>query len=199
MTKNNLKKITRMFFTSRVRLKIMRLFFTQPKLEMHMREIARVVDEQINAVRRELLSMEKSEFLLSKTHGIKKYFMLNPDFPLYNEFRSITMKSYSLGYEIFKVRRKLGNVKFMVLSHTYLSGEKSDANNIDLLIVGEPDLEALEKAVKAAQEEEGKEIFYSVLSEKDFDLRKKRKDSMVYSLMVLPRGMLIGRDEEFVL
>lgn len=199
MLRNDLKKITDLFFTSRVRLKIMSLFFTNPKKEYHMREIARLVDEQINAVRRELISMEKTEFLLSRQDGIKKYFLLNPEFPFIAEFRSIMMKSFSLGYHIFKERKNLGNLKFAVLSHTYLTNEKSDQSNLDMLIVGDPDLTHLERTVKEAQEEESKEIFYAVINEKDFEVRKRRKDPLIYSLMVLPRTMLIGTDEEFVM
>ena len=199
MTKKNLKKITSLFFTSRVRLKVMRLFFNNPKSQFHMREIARIVDEQINAVRRELMSMENTQLLFSHMNGIKKYFTLNPDFPFYNEFRSIIMKSNSLGHAVFKNRKKIGPIKFAVLSHTYLSGEISDQNNIDLLIIGDPDMKALEECIKAAQEEEEKEVFYTVISEKEFDLRKRRKDALIYSLMVLPRGMVIGSDEEFVM
>lgn len=199
MLKSDLKKISSLFFTSRVRLKIMALFFTHPDGTFHMREIARTIDEQINAVRRELISMEKTEFLLSKKDGIKKFFILNPDFPFYNEFRSIVMKSFGLGYYVYKSRKELGNIKYAILTHTYLSNERSDANNLDMLIVGEPDLEVLESCVRQAQAgEERKEIFYSVISEKDLDTRKRRKDPLIYSIMVLPHAMLIGSDEELV-
>ena len=198
MTKNNLQKIANSFLTSRVRVKIMELFFTNPRNEYHMREIARLIKEQINAVRRELMSMEESEFLFSRTHGIKKFFLLNPDFPFYNEFRALVRKSSYLGQEIFKNKKNLGYIKYAILSHTYLNGEKSDQYNIDLLVVGEPDVSALDQTVKKAQESESKEIFYMVLSEKELDLRKKRKDPLIYSFMVLSKGMLIGSIEDFV-
>lgn len=199
MLKNDLKKITSLFFTSRVRLKIMSHFYSHPQELFHMREIARTIDEQINAVRRELISMEKTEFLISKKDGIKKYFSLNSDFPFHTEFRSVLMKSYSLGYHIFKNRKNLGSIKFAILTHTYLNQEKSDSTNLDLLIVGEPDMQVLEEVIKEAQTTESKEIFYAVISEKDLEISKKRRDPLVYSLMVLPRAMVIGTDEEFVI
>ncbi len=198
MVKHDLKKITSLFYTSRVRLKIMYLFFANPNELYHMRQIARLTDEQINAVRRELISMEKSEFLLSKKDGIKKYFLINPDFPFYNEFRSVVMKTGPLGQYVYKNRKSLGMVKFAILTHTYLTSEKSDANNLDMLIVGDPDLQVLEDTVKQAQMEERKEIFYTVITEKDLEMRKKRRDPLVYSLMVLPNAFLIGTHEEFV-
>lgn len=198
MVRSDLKKITDLFFTSRVRLKIMTLFFANPHKEYHMREIARLVDEQINAVRRELMSMEKTEFLISRQDGIKKYFLLNTEFPFVTEFRSIIMKSFALGYHVFKEKKNLGQIKFAVLSHTYLAGEKSDQNNLDMLVVGDADLESIDKVVKLAQEDESKEIFYTVMSEKDFDVRKRRRDPIIYSLLALPRSMIVGTDEDFV-
>ncbi len=199
MLKNDLQRITSLFLTSRVRVKIMTLFFTNPREKFHMRLIARDINEQINAVRRELISMEKADFLISHKDGIKKFYAINPGFPFYNEIRSMFVKSYGLGQMIFLTRKNLGPIKFAVLSHTYLNRESSDSNNPDLLIVGEPDMNELEKTVKQAEEFEKRNIFYTVISEKDLDMAKRRRDPLVYSLSVLPRSMVIGTDEEFVI
>lgn len=198
MLRNDLQRITSLFFTSRVRVKIMKLFFTNPREKFHMRKIARDVNEQINAVRRELISMEKSDFLISQKDGIKKYYTLNPSFPFYNELRSILVKAFGLGQLVFLKRKELGNIKFAILSHTYLNREDSDISNPDMLVVGEPDLNELDKVVKEAEQIEGKNIYYSVISEHDLDTAKKRRDPLIYSLSVLPRAMIIGTDEEFV-
>ncbi len=169
-----------------------------PRDKFHMRRIARDINEQINAVRRELMSMEKSGFLISQKDGIKKYYTVNPSFPFFNEFRSMFVKTFGLGYFLFEERKNLGNVKYAILSHTYLNRETSDQDNPDLLIVGEPDMHELEKALKKAEEAEKRSIFYMILSEKDLESAKKRNDPLVYSLRVLPRSMVIGTDEEFV-
>ncbi len=199
MVKHDLKQITAQFFTSRVRYKIMSLFYTSPSEFLHMRKIARDIGEQINAVRRELISMEKTEFLISKKDGIRKYYTINPDFAFYNEFRSTIMKSYGVGYYLFKNRRKLGNIRYAILTHTYLNREKSDAQNLDLLIVGEPHIETLQECIKEAENVERREIFYYVISEKELEINKRRRDPLIYSLTVLPKAMIIGREEDFVI
>lgn len=195
---NDLKKILELIFPSRVRVKVLTLFFTNPTEKFHMRFIARTLEEQINAVRRELLILEKTGFLICKTEGIKKYYSLNTNFPLYTDLRGLIMKSYCLGNSILKNKALLGNIKYAVLSNTYISVEKSDAYDIDLLIVGEPDVKKLQEIVYESQKEERKELFYTVISETEFETRKKRKDPVIYSLMVLPRAMIIGKDEDFV-
>jgi hypothetical protein len=198
MLRNDLQRIISLFLTSRVRVKILKLFFMNPREKFHMRMISRSIDEQINAVRRELISMEKSDFLISQKDGIKKYYLINPSFPFYNEFRSMIVKSFGLGFIIFKNKRDLGNVKFAILSHTYINREDSDQSNPDMLIVGQPNLDILEKLVKEAEELEGRKVYYSVISERDLENAKKRNDTLIYSLSVLPRSMVIGTDEEFV-
>jgi len=199
MLKNDLQRVTSLFLTSRVRVKIMTLFYMNPREKLHMRRIAREINEQINAVRRELISMEKTEFLLSHKEGIKKYFILNPDFSLFNEFRSIFVKSFGLGFYVFASRKDLGDVKYAVLSHTYLNREDSYSSNPDMLIVGTPNLNELEKVVKQAETAEQRRLHYMVISEKDLEMMKKRRDPLIYSLSVLPRSMVIGNDEEFVI
>jgi hypothetical protein len=164
-----------------------------------MRKISRLVGEQINAVRRELISLEKNDFLISHKDGVKKYYILNPDFAYFDEFRSIFIKSTGIGKILYENRKKIGNVKFAVLSHTYLNRETSEKSNPDMLIVGDPDFETLERIVTQAETEEGRQIYYSVMSERDLDLAKRRRDPLIYSLSILPTAMLIGKKEDFVI
>lgn len=199
MLKNDLQKIVSVFFTSRVRIKIASLFFINPREKFHMRKISRLVNEQINAVRRELIKMEKSNFLISKKEGIKKFYTINPDFPFFNELRSIFVKSYGIGHYIFLNRKQLGDIKFAILTHTYLNREDSDTHNPDLLIIGEPNRILLDRLVREAEKIEKKRIHYTIMSLRDLDIAKKRKDILVYSVSVLPRSMIIGSDEEFVM
>lgn len=199
MLKNDLQRVVAGFFTSKVRVKISALFFMNPREKYHMRKISRLVNEQINAVRRELMSMEKSDFLISQREGIKKFYTLNPDFPLFNELRSIFVKSFGLGYHIFLNKKDLGEVKFAILTHTYLNREESDSGNPDLIIVGEPDRTLLDRIAREAERIEKKRIHYIILGIKELEMAKRRRDTLIYSVSVLPRSMVIGNDEEFVM
>lgn len=199
MIRDDLQRILSTLLTSRVRVKIINLFFMHPRDKYHMRKIARIINEQINAVRRELISLEKNEFLIANKDGVKKFFIMNPDFAYFEEFRSIFVKSNGIGKLIFENRKNLGNIRFAVLSHTYLNREVSEKSNPDMLIVGDPDFDALDRLVAQAESEEGRQIYYSVLSEKDLELAKRRRDPLIYSLSILPTAMIIGNKEDFVI
>jgi len=49
-------------FTSKTRVKILTLFMINPQKEMFVREISRSINENINAVRRELSNLEQIGF-----------------------------------------------------------------------------------------------------------------------------------------
>jgi hypothetical protein len=185
------------YFTSKVRIKILKHFFLNPKGAFHIREMVRITKEEVNAVRRELMRMELSGLLFSQKNGNRLNYHLNPDFLLYSEFRSIIHKEFGLGHEIIKHKKQLGKVITAVLSNTFINLEPSTASDLDLLIVGDPDTTVLEAIIENAQDQLDREIFFTVMSEKEFENAKRRRDPFVYSLMVLPKVTLIGSDMDF--
>lgn len=186
------------YFTSKVRVKILRQYFLNPKSSYHIRELVRITKEEVNAVRRELMRMELSGLLFSQKNGNRLNYHLNPDFLLYSEFRSLVHKEFGLGHEIIKHKKQLGNVVFAVLSNTFINLESSSEADLDFLIVGQPDTTVLEAIIENAQDQLDREIFFTVMSEKEFENSKRRRDSFVYSLIVLPRITLIGNEIDFV-
>lgn len=197
--KIDLNTICLELFTSKVRVKLIKFFYMHPRDEFHMRKINSLLNEQINAVRRELQNLEKVGLIISRKFGLKKIYQLNQYFPFFNEFRSLILKSQGLGNIIHIRRKELGNIKFAILTHTYLNRESSSKENPDLIIIGEPNLSILEEIILQAEVIENKKLNYKVYSDKEFEICKKRNDIIIYSAMVLPRAVLIGIDEEFVL
>lgn len=60
------------------------------------RELCRDVDEQINAVRRELINLENLGILKSHEQNKKKYYRINQNCPIYPELKEIFLKTYDL-------------------------------------------------------------------------------------------------------
>jgi len=60
------------------------------------RELCRDVDEQINAVRRELMNLEALGILKSYEQNKKKYYQMNHNSLIYPELIEMFMKSYDV-------------------------------------------------------------------------------------------------------
>jgi hypothetical protein len=88
-----LQKAVEYLFISKVRIKIVRLFFLHPDVAYHIRGVVREIGEEINAVRRELLRLEQIKLLKSERKGNRLYFVLQMDFPFFDELLSIMYKT----------------------------------------------------------------------------------------------------------
>jgi len=196
----DLKKPIESLFVSRVRIKIIKLFFLHPDVPYHIRGVVREVKEEINAVRRELIRLEGISLLKNEKKGNRVYYTLQDSFPLYRELQSIVLKTYGLGAEIIRATKELGDTKFAFLTKSYVKGIKSSMNDLDLIIIGKNvNIDALTAAVQRAERQTEKEINYTVLKESELILRKKRRDMFIMNMLVGTKIMLIGDEDELVL
>jgi hypothetical protein len=184
---------------SRVRVKILTLFFTHPGNIFHVRDIVRKVDEEINAVRRELSHMEKAGMVTKEQRANRLFYSFRKDYPLYYDLLELVAKTSGIGWDLIKQRAKLGRIKFAMLSGRYLRGlPKKSSTDVDLLVVGNVVLPELSQIVKAEEVRREREINYTVMTEEEFVFRKRRRDPFALSILEGSRSMIIGDEEELV-
>lgn len=184
---------------SRVRVKMLTLFLTHPGKIFHVRDIVRKVDEEINAVRRELAHMEKIGLVSKEQRANRLFYTMRPDHMLYFELLELVGKTSGLGFDIIKQKAKLGKIKFAFISGRFLRGlPKRSGTDVDLLVVGTVVLPELAQMVKSEEVRRGKEMNYTVMTEEEFTFRKSRRDPFVLSALVGSRVMLIGDEEELI-
>ncbi|MFH1840928.1 MAG: winged helix-turn-helix domain-containing protein [Candidatus Shapirobacteria bacterium] len=183
---------------SRVRIKLLQAFLEAPTEIFYVRQLVRWVKEEINAVRRELERLEKAGMIAKEKRGNRVYYGFNKNYPLFSDLLSIVHKSVGLGGEIYKLRNKIGKVKFALLSGRFVRRLAVKSDSVDLLLVGEVDLSQLAKLVKRAEEQIGREINYSVMSRDEFEFRKKRHDPFLTGILGGSRVIVIGDEEEMI-
>ena len=76
-------------FGSKTRVKLLHLFFNNPDKSFYVREITRLIDEQINSVRRELSNMLEIGIITSDSAENKLYYQVNSEYEFYSPFRMI--------------------------------------------------------------------------------------------------------------
>src|SRR3989344_5237718 len=94
--------------TSKTRVKVLFLFLSAPADMFHVREVVRRVDEEINAVRRELIYLEKKGILTREPRANRVYYYLDRSYPFYYDLLYINSKNTGLGKDIIRNRIKLG-------------------------------------------------------------------------------------------
>lgn len=171
-------EILKALFTSRTRVKLLTIFMQNPDGELFIRELTRLLDEQINSVRRELDSLRKIGLLRSRTKNRKKFYMVNRNFLLFNELHSMIIKGLSSQDGLIKKIGKLGNIDFLLLSGAFLDKEA----NCDLLLVGKVSKAELEKLLDEEVNTKSP-IKFSIMSKEDFLYRIECNDKFIKDLV----------------
>lgn len=184
--------------TSKTRIKILHLFLGNLEEMLHVREIVRRVEEEINAVRRELLHLEKKGVLTREARANRVYYFLNKSYPFYDDLVKIHAKESGLGFDIIKNRAKLGRIKYAMLSGEFAKNLQNNGESVDLLVVGVVVLPELSLLIKKEEEVKKREINYTIMNEDEFNFRKNRRDPFIASIIYGSRVMLIGDEESLV-
>lgn len=184
--------------TSKTRVKILHLFLGNLGEMFHVREIVRRVDEEINAVRRELMLLEKKGILNREARANRVYYSLDTSYPFYYDLIKIYAKEEGLGRDIIKNRMKLGKIKYAMLSGEFARNLPNNGDKVDLLVVGIVVLPELSLLIKKEEERKKREINYTIMNEDEFNFRKGRRDPFISSIIHGSRVMLIGDEESLV-
>jgi DNA-binding transcriptional ArsR family regulator len=183
---------------SRVRVKLLELFLTNPGKIFHVREMVRRTGEEINAVRRELAHLEKAGMVTKEPRANRLYYTFRRDYPLYFELLELIAKTTGLGQDLLKNKAKLGKIKFAMLSGGFVRGLPATPERVDLLVVGNVVIPELSQIVKSEEVRRDQEINYTVMTEDEFEFRKKRRDPFILGILSSSRVMIIGDEEELV-
>ena len=156
------------------------------------RELCRDTDEQINAVRRELMNLEALTILKSYEQNKKKYYMMNHNCAIYHEIVEMFLKSYNILVpvkEFFKWRK---NLDLVTISEAVLDFRNENTNNIvDIFIIG--DLDKIEFNNFLEKTFFGKKVKYAIMSLDDFSNRLEYNDKLVLSILA-QKGNIFLRD-----
>ena len=184
---------------SRVRVKVLGLFLTNPGAMYHVREIVRQVSEEINAVRRELAHLEKAGMLGKEQRANRLFYHFRKEYPLYYELMELMGKTQGLGWDIIKNKTKLGKIKFAMMSGRFLRHlSHKGGSDVDLLVVGTVVLPELANLVKIEEAKRDRELNYTVMTEDEYTFRKSRRDPFMSEIHSGSSIMLIGDEEELV-
>jgi predicted nucleotidyltransferase len=182
-------------FTSKLRVEIIALFFSRSEEALYLGEIVKLTGEDRGNISRELRNLESIGLLISRKEGNLKYYSSNRDFLLYDELRSMILKTRGA---VGILKEKLSRAKKIDYAFIYGSiaaGTETAKSDIDLMVIGEISVESLLRIMRGPEKTLGREINPSLYSAKEYKNRMKKKDPFIVRVMNEPRMMLIGDDD----
>lgn len=186
-------------FISKVRVKLLQLFLITDKGEHHVRELVRMTDEEINAVRRELKNLAEAGILTSVNKTNRVVYSVNPLCPIINELTSMFLKNSDLSKRILEMSQNFPELSVLILTHNYIDNKYETPLDIDLLVVGNPDVQLLSNQILAIEKDLKRQIRFTVMNNEDYEFRKKKRDSFLVNILQNKKVVLIGDEKQTVI
>jgi len=183
---------------SKTRRKILELFFQKPNENFYLRRVVRELNEEVNAVKRELDILVEEKLLLKEKRLNKVFYTLNKNYLFYDEFLRIFTKSGPILQMIYKNLSRLGKIKYISVSSRFAKRLPVKEEEIYFLYVGVIVLKELEILMKKAEEIFQAPINYTVMTEEEFVFRKKNNDPFIWRFLKQPKIMLVGDEESLM-
>lgn len=183
-------------FGSMTRFNLLKLFYNEPEKDFFMRELARLTDNQLNAVRREVFNLESIAIIkaVAGSEPKKRYYRLNTDFTLHNELSSLIIKSELLAEKsLVDLLSSVHGIELCIFTGALLS---TDAP-CDILIVGKVNKNELEKIIKRFESDAGKSIDYAVFTQEEYKQRKSLTDKFLFGILEGKKMVVIDKHGEF--
>jgi DNA-binding transcriptional ArsR family regulator len=177
--------ILKALFSSQTRVKLLSTFLLHPENEYFIRELTRLLGEQINSIRRELENLRRIGLVKARHRNRKKYYHVDTEFPLYADLRNIFSKEVQSESPLISSLKRLPNVQLVLLAGSFAGTE----SKVDLLIVGPVQRELLEALL--LQDPAHKNVKYSIFSEADFLYRLSLKDRFIQEILNDPRHLIV--------
>lgn len=151
--------------TSKERIKLLLKFFLNPDVKAYLRELSSEFGDSTNAVRVELNRLVDAKLLITQKSGRNIYYSANKDHPLYPEINSILKKMTGID-SIYERLLGIGNLHAAYITGDYARG--IDSGIIDLLLVGDIDMEKVNAVISQTEKKIKRRIRPFVMGNEEF-------------------------------
>ena len=122
--------------TSKTRLRLLVKFFLNAATEGYLRGLADELDENTNAIRKELNNLSEAGFIIRSEEGSKITYQANPTNPFFSILQQLVRKYVGIDALIEQIIDKAGSVEQVFLIGDYAKG--IDSGHIEVVLIGEP-------------------------------------------------------------
>lgn len=191
------KSLADALFT-RTQQRVLGVLFGRPDRSFYASELIRTARTGSGAAQRELARLENSGLVVGRRIGHQKHYQANPASPLFEELRSMVLKTVGLAEPIREALKPLSSA----ISAAFVYGSVAKAadrseSDIDLMIISDSltygeVFGALERVAKAV----GRQINPTVYSVAEFSKRTREENAFLARVLEQPKVWIVGSEHD---
>ncbi len=181
---------TEKLFGSKTRAKLLDLFFANTNKSFYVREITRLIEEQINSVRRELMNLEGIGVIRSETFDNKIYYAANMKHQFAHAFQEMFAPHKAAVAKTPEIKRQPSSSwddyirpVSRYLRAMVLFNRAPGQDGVDLLLIGDDKTKKLTRWAEVVEKKQGRPLNYVILERDDYLYRISVKDRFVMGVL----------------
>ncbi len=181
---------------SKIRQDLLAIFFTNPSKKYYLRELQRIFGHSAGSIRRELLRFQEDNLFTTQRDGNRLYYSLNTRHPLFKELKSIVSKTVGVEGRLRKALSPVDGIKAAFIYGSFAAKNQKSASDIDLMIIGNPDISSLNEKIADLERKLKREINPTIYSLSEYKAKKRAKRAFILELLKNPKIMLSGKEDD---
>ena len=176
----------------KVRAEILRILFSDPSKEFHLRELSRLSNMALGTIQQEVRRLTKADLLISRRDGNRIYYRANTEHPIFPELRGIALKTTGLREQIADTLAGVPGVELAFVFGSAASGTAGAASDVDLFVIGNVGLRALAPKLRPLTSTLGREVNPYVLTRETLAAKARAGDAFIANVIAAPKIWITG-------
>ena len=196
-TRSRRKSLADALFT-RTQQRVLGVLFGRPDRSFYASELIRTAGTGSGAAQRELARLENSGLVVGRRIGHQKHYQANSASPLFEELRSIVLKTVGLAGPLRDALRPVASaVRAAFVYGSVAKAADRSGSDIDLMVISDSltyadVFGALERVAKTV----GRQVNPTVYTVAEFSKRTREENAFVTRVLEQPKVWVIGSEHD---
>lgn len=176
----------------KVRAEIIRLLFSDPARELHLRGLSRHAHLALRTIQQEVAKLARADLLVARRDGNRLYYRANTAHPIFTELRGIALKTTGLREQLTAALEGIPGIEMAFVFGSAASGTTVAASDVDVLVVGSVGLRALAPRLRPLTSTLGREVNPHVLTRRTLAAKARSGDAFIANVLAGPKVSIKG-------
>lgn len=179
------------FMLSERQQNILSALILHPDRQYGTNELLAIAGSGVGAGRNVIQALEKSGIVLRSSRGNQVVYSINTRNPIYNELRSICLKTFGMKDVVADALRPFGDrIQLAFMFGSIVKGTDRPDSDVDLMVVGDLDIFEMGEATEKLQAILGRDIDLNLHSPEEW--KRLAGDRVIGAIMKEDKIMVIG-------
>lgn len=185
---------------SKTQQRVLALLFGQSQRSFYANEIIAFAAMGSGAVQRELAKLVKSALVTVKKVGNQKHYQANQHAPIFDELRSIVMKTFGVADVLrMALQAHWPQIELAFVYGSMAKGSEQAHSDIDLMLIGEGiSNAAMLEVLQPLQHQLGRTVNPTLYTPVEFVQRVRDGKSFVMRILEQPKIFIKGTEDELI-